>query len=117
MKKFTIFLIIFTILPLSLAWDDCPYGITNSSCYYPGYCSRYVDTNNNNICDHSEPAPESIGGPKGGDINASESELLNNSISENSYQNKKSPIDKIIEFLFMEVNLREILLNLIKKSI
>ena len=24
---------------------------------YPGACSRYVDTNNNGICDHSEPAP------------------------------------------------------------
>ncbi|HIQ32444.1 MAG TPA: hypothetical protein EYH55_03065 [Methanothermococcus okinawensis] len=94
MKKFTIFLV-FTILPLSLAWDDCPYGITNSSCQYPGYCSLYVDTNNNNICDRSEPAP--------------------NDTSENNDQNEKSLIDRVIEFLFMEVNLREILFNLLKK--
>ena len=95
MKKFTIFLV-FTILPLSLAWDDCPYGITNSSCQYPGYCSLYVDTNNNNICDRSEPA--------------------SNDTSENDdQQHEKSLIDRVIEFLFMEVNLREILFNLLKK--
>ena len=40
------------------AWDDCPKGITDSACEYPGICRLYVDTNNNNICDHSEPAPE-----------------------------------------------------------
>ena len=114
MKKFTIFLV-FTILPLSLAWDDCPYGITNSSCQYPGYCSLYVDTNNNNICDRSEPAPENVGDPKREDTNASESELLNNSISESSDQNEKSLIDRVVEFLFMEVDLKEVLLSLLER--
>ena len=38
------------------AWDDCPKGEINDE--YPGECSRYVDTDVNGICDHSEPAPE-----------------------------------------------------------
>lgn len=40
---------------VSYAWDDCPLGVTN--CTYPGECSKYVDTNNDGICDHSQPAP------------------------------------------------------------
>lgn len=37
------------------AWEDCPLGVTN--CPYPGECSRYIDTNNDGICDHSQSAP------------------------------------------------------------
>ena len=59
MRKIAILLIILITIPLIFAWDDCPFGITDSSCYYPGDCIRYVDTNNNNICDLSEPAPSS----------------------------------------------------------
>ncbi len=42
------------------AWDDCPKGLTNDP--YPGNCARYIDTDGNGICDHSEPAPEDRGG-------------------------------------------------------
>lgn len=38
------------------AWLDCPFERINDS--YPGQCPRYIDTNNNQICDHSEPAPK-----------------------------------------------------------
>jgi len=38
------------------AWDDCPKGLVNDE--YPGICPRYIDTDENGICDHSEPAPE-----------------------------------------------------------
>lgn len=38
------------------AWDDCPKGEVNDP--YPGECARYIDTDQNGICDHSEPAPE-----------------------------------------------------------
>ncbi|AIJ05975.1 hypothetical protein JH146_1132 [Methanocaldococcus bathoardescens] len=58
MRKFFAIFLFFSLLNLSFAWDDCPFGKTNSSCYYPGECGRYIDTNNNGICDHSEPAPE-----------------------------------------------------------
>ena len=59
MKKIFLFLslvllIIFWNNPI-LAWDDCPYGEVNDT--YPGKCHRYIDTDNNGICDHSEPAP------------------------------------------------------------
>ena len=39
-----------------LAWDNCPYGEVNSP--YPGDCNRYIDTDGDEICDHSQPAPE-----------------------------------------------------------
>jgi len=38
------------------AWDDCPNGLVNDK--YPGSCPRYIDTDNDGICDHSQPAPE-----------------------------------------------------------
>lgn len=40
----------------ALAWDDCPLGLENDE--YPGECPRYIDTDNDGICDHSQPAPE-----------------------------------------------------------
>lgn len=43
-------------IPLSsLAWLDCPYNNRNDP--YPGQCGKYVDTDNNGFCDHSEAAP------------------------------------------------------------
>lgn len=42
--------------PHALAWDDCPLGEVNDTA--PGDCARYVDTDSNDICDHSELAPE-----------------------------------------------------------
>lgn len=32
--------------------SDCPFGKVD--CEYPGNCGRYIDINENNICDHSE---------------------------------------------------------------
>ncbi|XOU95002.1 MAG: hypothetical protein ACNFW9_02955 [Candidatus Kerfeldbacteria bacterium] len=39
-----------------LAWDDCPFGLVDDP--YPGECPRYVDTDNDGLCDHSQLAPE-----------------------------------------------------------
>ena len=41
------------------AWDDCPKGLVDDP--YPGECARYIDTDNDGICDHSQPAPEDRG--------------------------------------------------------
>lgn len=57
---FTLFLISLFSLNFVYSWDDCPFGETNSSCVYPGDCGKYVDTNNNRICDRSEPTPGTI---------------------------------------------------------
>lgn len=38
-------------------WDDCPHGKTEDSCEYPGECGRYVDTDNDAVCDHSQESP------------------------------------------------------------
>lgn len=53
-------LMIFLLIPLvALAWGDCPFGLID--CSYPGECSRYVDTDNDGICDLSQLAPEDRG--------------------------------------------------------
>jgi len=51
-----IILIIPTIASTVSAWDNCPFGEVNES--YPGTCGRYTDTDDDNICDLSQPAPE-----------------------------------------------------------
>ena len=63
MKKiilvFFFFITLSAFLPRSTwAWLDCPYGKINDP--FPGSCEFYIDTNDNQICDHSEPAPETI---------------------------------------------------------
>ncbi len=47
----------FILIPAStLAWNDCLHDETD--CPYPGDCAKYIDTDNDGICDHSQPAPE-----------------------------------------------------------
>jgi len=41
-----------------LAWLDCPFGKINDP--YPGLCDLYLDTNQNQICDHSEAGGSSV---------------------------------------------------------
>jgi hypothetical protein len=56
-KKIILTIILFTISSTTaLAWDDCPKGLVDEP--YPGECSKYVDTDNDGICDHSQLAPE-----------------------------------------------------------
>jgi len=54
MRKIWIIIIAVIILgPIVVyAWNDCPYGLIDDP--FPGSCPRYTDTNNNDICDHSE---------------------------------------------------------------
>ncbi|MCD4761530.1 DUF4405 domain-containing protein [bacterium] len=57
MKKIILALILLILIPVTvLAWDDCPYNETD--CFYPGECNRYIDIDNDKICDRSQPAPE-----------------------------------------------------------
>ena len=61
MKKLKTIVIIviscYILIPGTIyAWDDCPKGLVDDP--YPGECARYVDTDNDGICDHSQPAPE-----------------------------------------------------------
>jgi hypothetical protein len=36
-------------------WDDC--SRLEENCSYPGICGSYIDTNKDNICDHSQEEP------------------------------------------------------------
>jgi hypothetical protein len=53
LKKLYVVLLIVLLTPIAVyAWNDCPYGLLNDP--FPGQCPRYTDTNQNDICDHSE---------------------------------------------------------------
>jgi len=57
--KISILFILFILLTGSFtvtAWENCPFGETNEP--FPGTCGRYTDSDNDNICDLSQPAPE-----------------------------------------------------------
>jgi hypothetical protein len=58
--KFSKIIFIFLLIPLlfsinTIAWDDCPFGYEDEP--FPGSCWRYVDKNNDGICDHSQSNP------------------------------------------------------------
>ncbi|CEG12242.1 conserved membrane hypothetical protein [groundwater metagenome] len=56
-KKIIFALLLLVLLPATVfAWNDCHFGKVN--CTYPGDCNRYIDTDNDGICDYSQPAPE-----------------------------------------------------------
>lgn len=58
MKKLLVALLIVILVPIGVyAWNDCPYGLVDDP--FPGQCPRYVDTNQDGICDHSQSAPDS----------------------------------------------------------
>lgn len=57
MKKIVFILILLILIPATaLAWDDCPRNEIN--CPAPGDCSRYIDVDNDEICDRSQLVPE-----------------------------------------------------------
>ena len=56
MKKIVFVLLLILIPAITLAWDDCPYNKTD--CPRPGICNKYIDTDNDKICDRSQPAPK-----------------------------------------------------------
>jgi hypothetical protein len=50
-----IFLFSITFLVTAQPWNRCPFG--EEDCPYPGDCGRYIDTNNDGICDLSQTKP------------------------------------------------------------
>lgn len=52
---FVFFLITVGSQPIH-AWDNCPFGEVDEP--YPGTCWRYIDTDQDNICDLSQSSPE-----------------------------------------------------------
>jgi len=66
-RVFFILLLTALLLPTTVsAWNDCPYGKIDDT--YPGECGRYLDTNNDGVCDHSQRDPETISIDSGQDI-------------------------------------------------
>jgi len=60
LRGFTLFILILFAFSVCAtysisAYDDCPYGIEDDP--YPGICGRYIDRDDDGICDHSESEP------------------------------------------------------------
>lgn len=86
MKKVYVVLLIIILTPIAVyAWNDCPYGLLNDP--FPGQCPRYVDTNYDNICDHSES-------PNTGTTNTSNPNTSNNNNDQNKSNTSVSDIQK-----------------------
>lgn len=87
MKKLYVVLLIVLLTPIAAyAWNDCPYGLLNDP--FPGQCPRYLDTNQNNICDHSES-------PSSGSVNNSSTTTQTNESSVNDKNNSNSSFSDI----------------------
>ena len=87
MKKLYVVLLIVLLTPIAVyAWNDCPYGLLNDP--YPGQCPRYLDTNQNNICDHSES-------PSAGSLNNSSITTQANESSANDENNTNNSFSDI----------------------
>ena len=102
MKKIIFSLLLILIPVTALAWDDCPHNETN--CPPPGNCNRYIDTDNDKICDRSQSAPE--------DRNieiANTQEINNENLVINSKQNKMTyhlvPISLVLILLYFITNI------------
>ncbi len=91
-KVKTVILILITLLlfPSGIfAWNDCPYEKENDT--YPGDCGRYIDTDHNGICDHSEPSPEERNLlTKNSQINSENQSQIKNELNYKSTNNKNS---------------------------
>lgn len=61
-KSMALFLLLTTVSFAYAQWNDCPFGLKNDT--YPGHCGRYVDTNRDGICDHSQEKPATAPDPK-----------------------------------------------------
>jgi len=85
-KNFLVLLTLYISLSISkiFAWDDCPKGLVDDP--YPGKCGLYTDTNNDEICDHSQKEPlanSSIGGKTKITPKPSPIAITSNTIEEN----------------------------------
>jgi len=79
-KKLYVVLLIVLLTPIAVyAWNDCPYGLLNDP--YPGQCPRYLDSNQDSICDHSES-------PSSGSLN--NSSTLTTQTNEGSVSDKNN---------------------------
>lgn len=64
MKKLLLIIALFIIVAKStpvLAGNDCLNGKVNDP--FPGSCGQYLDNNKDNICDHSQTAPQASSTP------------------------------------------------------
>jgi len=124
MQKIKLFLIIalsiISIFLLSaniaMAWDDCPFGFKDEA--YPGTCWRYVDTNNDGICDHSQSQSEPVDG-KNVTENQENAELKGQINDGQSLLENRSTRQAVVMILSFFITLIAIVLTrvLVKKGI
>jgi cation transport ATPase len=95
MKKVMIVIPVILLVYLSInavAWNDCPFGLVDEP--YPGTCPRYIDTNIDGICDHSQSEFTE-------EIQENSTENENQTKQESSLNLSKFPIMLLISFILI----------------
>ena len=93
----SLLLILSFISPISVAWDDCPFGIVNDP--FPGLCGRYIDTNGDAICDRSQEEPSSLDSSS-----SSESSNILKNQTFNSQILQETPLFENDNFLYLLIS-------------
>lgn len=109
MRKIIVLMLGLLFAGQGLAYDDCPFGLINDT--YPGECGRYLDTDSDGICDHSQSAPEvsgSVGGCDTADSTASDSTQI---IS--SGHNQPTPVSLFEKYAFFQITILTLLFLLV----
>jgi len=110
MKHLTLVLVIILLSVFVTAqWDDCPFGEVNDT--YPGDCSRYVDTDKDDICDRSQPPPDERGVTTNSDLDGGSqlnelSDESKTSILMNRYDTIPISLVMILLFILTELALK-----------
>jgi hypothetical protein len=97
-------IILISLSPCITAWDDCPFGYEDEP--YPGTCWRYIDENNDGICDHSQS--ESTG-------ETQDESTEENSDSINKQDSTRFPVLLIVSFIIILI-LIIVLKSLVKRK-
>jgi len=98
------------------SWDNCPFGLENDP--YPGECNRYIDSDNDGICDLSQPVPENRENTEYSDLNLATDDNIEQHEEEYSVEIEGSTLKKmaIVEIASLwEIKADELLGEIVDK--
>ena len=90
---FLFFIFLFFNTFTSYSWDNCPFGLENDP--FPGECNRYIDSDNDGICDLSQPAPKNRENTEYSDLNLTTDDNIEQHEEEYSVEIEGSTLKKM----------------------
>ena len=113
---FLFFIFLFFNTFTAYSWDNCPFGLENDP--YPGECNRYIDSDNDGICDLSQPVPENRENTEYSDLNLATDDNIEQHEEEYSVEIEGSTLKKmaIVEIASLwEIKADELLGEIVDK--